>query len=61
MPPFRKSPKGMVLPRWYRVAAILLLLLLACATALWGQAAFDDDRVMLQGPARAPGAIPELW
>ena len=49
MPPFSKNAGRSILPRWRRIAAILLVSLLACGATLWGQAGFEDDRVMLQG------------
>src|ERR1022692_3994001 len=49
VPPFPRSVIHTVFPRWRRIAAILLLSLLACGTALLGQAGFEDDRVVLQG------------
>src|SRR6516225_5403393 len=39
--------RGSLRQRW--IATFLLLSFLACGAALWAQAGFEDDRVMLQG------------
>lgn len=49
MIPLSEVATAKIFPRRRWVGVILLLSFLACAAPVWGQAGFEDDRVMLQG------------